>query len=61
VAARCPEAEGVNVISIVQLAPAATELPQVSAVSAKSLALVPVMLILVTLNVVFPLLVKVTV
>ena len=61
VAVRRPEAEGVNVTSIVQLPPAGTELPQVSAVSAKSLALAPVGTRLVMLNVALPLLVRVTV
>ena len=43
VAVRCPVAEGVNVTPIVQLPPAATELPQVSVIAAKSPALAPVM------------------
>jgi hypothetical protein len=55
-----PLAVGVKVTLIVQLAPAATELPQVVA-WAKALALAPVMARLVMLNVALPLLVKVTV
>jgi hypothetical protein len=60
-AVRLPLAEGVNITSIMQLAPAATELPQVSAVSAKSLALVPVTARLVMLKVALPVLFSVTV
>jgi hypothetical protein len=51
----------VKVTSIAQLLPAATELPQVSAVSAKSLALVPVIATLVMLKAAFPLFVRVSV
>jgi len=58
---RCPAAEGVNVNSIVQLAPTATELPQVSAVSAKSPGLEPESVTLVMLNVPLPLLVRASV
>ena len=53
--------EGVKVTPIVHFAPAATELPQVSASSAKSAALVPVIARLVMLSAVLPLLVRVTV
>ncbi len=59
-AVRAPLAEGVNITAIVQLAPAATELPQMF-VSAKSLTLVPVMTRLVIFNVVFPVLLMVTI
>jgi hypothetical protein len=59
-AVRAPMAEGVNIKAIVQLAPAATELPQVSA-SAKSLASVPVKARLVIFKVALPVLVRVTV
>jgi hypothetical protein len=58
VAARAPLAEGVKVTLIVQLAPAATELPQVL-VWAKLLALVPESARLVILNAALPLLVSV--
>ena len=53
--------EGVKVTPIVQVAPTATELPQVSATSAKSAALVPVIARLLMLNAVLPPLVRVTV
>jgi hypothetical protein len=59
-AARLPLADGVKVTLMVQLAPAATELPQVL-VWAKSLALVPVTATLVTLKVALPVLVRVRV
>ena len=59
-AARLPLAEGVKVTLMVQLPPAATELPQVL-VWAKSLALVPVTVTLVIVNVALPVLVRVTV
>jgi hypothetical protein len=59
-AVRFPRAEGVNITAIVQLAPAATELPHVL-VSAKSLALVPVTVMLVMLKVALPVLLRVTV
>ena len=59
-AVRLPLAAGVKVRLMVQLAPAATELPQVL-VWAKSLALVPVTATLVTLKVALPVLVRVTV
>ena len=59
-AVRVPPAAGVNHTAIVQLAPAATELPQVST-SAKSLALVPEVARLVILKVAVPVLVRVTV
>ena len=59
-AARLPLAEGVKVTLIVQLPPAATELPHVL-VWAKSLALVPVTVTLVIVNVALPVLVRVTV
>jgi hypothetical protein len=58
-AVRVPAAVGVNVTLIVQLPPAATELPQVF-VSAKSAVLVPVMLMLVMLKLVLPVLLRVT-
>ncbi len=56
-AVHAPAAESVNITAIVQLAPAATEPPQVS-VSAKSLALVPVKARLVILKVALPVLVR---
>jgi len=59
-AVRVPEAEGVKVTLIVQLAPAATELPHVL-VCAKSPALVPVTAMLVMLKVALPVLRRVTV
>jgi hypothetical protein len=59
-AVRLPPAEGLKVTLIVQLLPAATELPQLL-LWAKSLALVPVIARLVILNVALPLLVRVTV
>jgi hypothetical protein len=59
-AARLPLAEGLKVTLIVQFPPAPTELPQVL-VWAKSLALVPAIARLVTLNVALPLLARVTV
>jgi hypothetical protein len=58
-AVRVPAAVGVNVTLIVQLPLAATELPQVF-VSAKSPALVPVMLMLVMLKLALPVLLRVT-
>jgi hypothetical protein len=58
-AVRLPLAEGVKVTLIVQLAPPATELPQLL-LWAKSPALVPVSVTLVMLNVALPLLVRVT-
>jgi hypothetical protein len=60
-AASAPAREGVKVTAIVQLALAATELPQVSPVSAKSLALVPVTARLVMLKVALPVLLRVKV
>jgi hypothetical protein len=60
VAVRAPLAAGVKVTLIVQLVPAATELPHVL-VSAKSLALAPVTARLVTLKAALPVLLKVTV
>ena len=59
-AVRLALAEGVKVTLMVQLPPAATELPQVL-VWAKSLALVPVTVTLVMVNVALPVLVRVTV
>jgi hypothetical protein len=59
-AVRVPLAEGVKVTLIVQLVPAATELPQVL-VRAKSLALAPVSAMLVILNAALPELVRVIV
>jgi hypothetical protein len=59
-AARLPLADGVKVTLMVQLAPAATELPQVL-VWAKSLALVPVIVRLVILKLALPVLVRVRV
>src|SRR5882762_441666 len=59
-AVRLPAAPGVKVTLMVQLAPAATELPQLS-VSAKSPVLVPVMAMLETFSAPAPLLVRVTV
>ena len=58
-AVRLPLAEGLNVTLIVQLLPAATELPHVL-VWAKSLALTPVSARLVMFSVVPPLFVSVT-
>ena len=58
-AARLPGAEGVKVTLIVQLAPAATEMPQLL-VWAKSLALVPKTAMLVTLKAELPELLRVT-
>ena len=57
-AVRLPLAEGLNVTLIVQLLPAATELPQVL-VCAKSLALVPVRARLVMLKAALPVLLRV--
>jgi hypothetical protein len=59
-AVRLPLAAGVNVTLIVQLAPAATELPQ-AFVWAKSPALVPVTVMPAILNAALPVLVSVTV
>jgi hypothetical protein len=59
-AVRVPEAEGVKVTLIVQLAPAATELPH-ALVCAKSPALVPVTAMLVMFKVALPVLRRVTV
>ena len=59
VAARAPLAEGVKVTLIVQLAPAATELPQLL-VWAKLLALVPETAMLVMLRAALPVLLSVT-
>jgi len=50
VAVRCPGVDGVNAIPIVQVAPVASELPQVSATSAKSPGLVPVIVTAVILK-----------
>src|SRR5579863_8198268 len=58
-AVRVPELAGLKVTLMVQLAPAATEVPQVL-VSEKSELLVPVMLIDVMLTALFPSLVRVT-
>ena len=58
-AARLPAAEGANLMLIVQLAPAASELPQLL-VWAKSLALEPKTAMLVTLKAELPELVRVT-
>ena len=60
-AVRGPLAEGVNVTPIVQLAPAATELPQVFAISAKSPPSAPAIERLVILNTELPPLVTVIV
>jgi len=60
VAVRVPKTEGVNKSTTVQLAPAASELPQLL-FWAKSLALVPVMLMLEMVTVLDPVLVAVTV
>jgi len=57
-AVRVPGAEGVNLTLIVQLPPAATELPHVL-VCAKSLAFVPVTARLVMLKLAFPVLLRV--
>jgi hypothetical protein len=57
---RLPLAVGVKVTLMVQLPPAATELPQVL-VWAKSPALVPAIATLVMLKAVFPVLLRVTV
>src|SRR5207302_1122473 len=59
-AVRLPAAPGVKLTLMVQLAPAATEVPQVS-VWAKSPVLVPVTAMLETLSAPAPLLVRVTV
>ena len=59
-AVRLPLADGVNVTLIVQLPPAATELPQ-SLVSEKSLAFVPVTVTLVMLKAPLPVLLRVMV
>jgi len=59
VAVRLPGAVGVNETTIVQVLPAATELPQVF-VSAKSPALVPVTVRLVMLKLALPVLVRTT-
>ena len=58
-AARLPAAEGVKVTLMVQLAPAASELPQLL-VWAKSLALVPKTAMLVMLKAELPELLRVT-
>ena len=58
-AVKLPELVGVNVMVIVQLPPAATELPHVLAVTAKSAALLPVIPMLVMVNVALPALVRV--
>jgi hypothetical protein len=57
-AARDPAAEGLKVTLMVQLAPAATEAPQLL-VWEKSLALAPEIAMLVKFKAAFPLLVKV--
>ena len=57
--ARLPLAEGVNVTLIVQLPPAATELPQLL-LCAKSLAFVPVTARLLMISAAFPPFVNVT-
>ena len=59
-ALRVPEAEGVKVTLIVQLAPVVSELPHVL-VCAKSPALVPVTAMVVMLKVALPVLLRVTV
>ena len=58
-AARAPAAAGVKVTLIVQLLPPATELAQVL-VWAKSVALIPVIAMLVVARAAFPVLVRVT-
>ena len=60
-AASALDIEGVKSMPMVQFAPAASEVPQVSATSAKSAEFVPVIVRLLMLNVVFPPLVRVTV
>jgi hypothetical protein len=60
VAASAAATEGVNVTSIVQLAPAASELPHVL-VCAKSLALVPVSAGVLMLRAALPVLLRVAV
>ena len=55
------DVEAVKATTIVQLAPAATELPQVVATSAKSAAFVPVIVRLLMLNAALPPFVRVTV
>ena len=55
------DVDGVKAIPIEQLAPAASEPPQVSATSAKSAAFVPVIVRLPILSAVLPLLVNVTI
>ena len=60
VAARAPAAAGVKVTLIVQLLPPATELPQLL-VWTKSVALVPVIVMLVIARAAFPVLFRVTI
>jgi hypothetical protein len=60
VAVRAPGASGVNRTTMVQLAPAATELPQLL-FSVKSPALAPLIVTPETLNGTGPVLVKVTI
>jgi hypothetical protein len=60
-AVRCPAPEGVNVTPIVQVLPASSELPQVSAISAKSPELAPPMASPLIFTAVLPLLLKVIV
>lgn len=55
------DVDGVKATPIEQFAPAATELPQVFATSAKSAAFVPVIVRLLILSAVLPPLVKVTI
>ena len=55
------QVDGVKATAIVQFAPAATELPQVFATSAKSAAFVPVIVRLLMFSAVLPPLVRVTV
>jgi hypothetical protein len=60
-AVSAPAREGVKTTPIAQFAPTATELPQVSPVSAKSLPLAPPIARLVILKAAVPVLLKVTV
>ena len=60
-AMRFPMAEGVNDTMIVQLAPAASELPQLLVGGTKSLALAPVTAMLVMVKTALPVLLRVTV
>ena len=60
-AARFPMSEGVNDTTIVQLAPAANELPQLLVGGTKLLALVPVVARLVIVKTALPVLLRVIV